>query len=154
SNRCSSFSSVSSSAAWSSACSCPFATSPISSAATAENEPKKSKSKTAGRIMFCPAVLFLTKSSFHRLAWLRLKNFNLRPAQMYLRLKPRPRRFVAVAQQNRARRNPPDELQQILPVRVRRQIKILHVAGFGHAPRARTEHKRLALLRRLEPARR
>ena len=45
-----------------------------------------------------------------------------------------PRRIVAVAQQNGARRNLADKLQQILPVRVRRQIEVLHIAMLGDRP--------------------
>jgi hypothetical protein len=82
-----------------------------------------------------------TETIFAGCGWI---NFYLRPAQIDLFLEPFARRVVAVAEQNRARRHLPDELQQILPVRVRRQIEILHIAAFRHLSRARAEHKRLA----------
>ena len=49
-------------------------------------------------------------------------------ARADLLLKPAARIVVAVAQQNRARRNPSDKIQQVLAVGVRRQVKILNFA--------------------------
>ena len=57
-----------------------------------------------------------------------------------------------MSQQNRAWRNPPDKIQQVGAVRVRRQIKIQQIAFMRDTTGARTEHKRLAGLCSFQPS--
>ena len=59
---------------------------------------------------------------------------------------PLPRIIVAVAQQNRARRNLAHKVQQVIAVRVGGQIKLLQVTVAGDRAGAGAEHERVARL--------
>jgi len=87
-----------------------------------------------------------SKSHLCHFPRLWLDDFYFRPALAYFFFKPIASICVAVTEQNCARRNLPDKLQQVVAVRVRRQIKILHIAFLRHAPRAWAENKSLAAL--------
>src|SRR6266566_1647396 len=82
-------------------------------------------------------------SHLDALSRLRLDDFDFGMAGADLFREPFARVVPAVAKQDGSGRNPANEIQQVIAVGVRGQIKILHVAPARDLAGARTEHKRL-----------
>src|SRR5436190_16075152 len=67
-------------------------------------------------------------------------------------LEPQARLFLAVSQQDDARIDLPDQVQEFVPICMGGEIKILHLAFLGQFSSASAENKRLPMLCRLEPS--
>ena len=85
----------------------------------------------------------------HRFADLWLNDFDFGMPDANLLLKPETGAFITMPEQHRVRGDLPDKIQQICPIGVRGQIKILHFALAGHLPGAGAEDKGFAVLGRL-----
>lgn len=55
-----------------------------------------------------------------------------------------------MAEQDGARVHLPDEVEELLAIRVSREVEVLHFAALGDFAAAAAEDERLALLRRFE----
>jgi hypothetical protein len=63
---------------------------------------------------------------FHRFSRLRLEDFHFGMTRADLFFEPTARIFLAMAEQNGARLGLPHKIQQLLPLRVRREIRFPH----------------------------
>lgn len=72
---------------------------------------------------------------------LRLDDFDFRMPGADLFLEPLPGIIAAVTEQDGAWGNLSDEIQQVIPIGMRGEIEVLHIAMACHSSRARTEDK-------------